>query len=310
MIGLTLKHMRYFAALAAQRHFGRAAEMCMISQPALSLQIKELELILGGALVERGARQLHLTPLGEDFLRRVQDILLRVDDLEALVRASKDALAGRLRLGVIPTVAPYLLPKIVRALDQRFPSLTVQPRESITQNLIEGLLASRLDAAIVALPVSESSLREYPLFDEEFYLIRPASEEDLPVPSAVSLEAMRLLLLEEGHCFRDQALSFCDVSGVTPKQIMEGSSLSTLVQMVDAGIGATLIPQMALPFETRSAAVSVARFPPPAPSRTIGMVWRKASPLGEQMMMAGALIRDVAKAETPALQPAFESAAQ
>ncbi|MEL6965383.1 MAG: hydrogen peroxide-inducible genes activator [Pseudomonadota bacterium] len=295
MIGLTLKHMRYFAALASHRHFRRAAEACAISQPALSLQIKELETMLGSPLVERTARQVHLTTLGEDFLARVQEILIQVDDLEDLVRSSNDAPSGRLRLGIIPTVAPYLLPEIIKALGARFPGLEVQPRETITTSLVAGLLASRLDAAIVALPISEASLREFALFQEEFYLVRPSSEAGKPVPSPSKLQAMRLLLLEEGHCFRDQALSFCDTMGRRPQHIMEGSSLSTLVQMVSAGIGATLIPEMALPFETRSADVAVSKFPAPGPSRTIGMIWRNTNPLAEQLMTIGSIIRKVAE---------------
>ena len=251
--------------------------------------------MLGGSLVERTARQIHLTTLGEDFLARAQEILVRVDDLDELVRSSKDALSGRLRLGIIPTVAPYLLPEIITALGDRFPGLEIEPRESVTQSLVESLLASRLDAAIVALPISEAALREFAIFEEEFYLVRPSSEAGQPVPSPARLRAMRLLLLEEGHCFRDQALSFCKTMGMEPRHIMEGSSLSTLVQMVGAGIGATLIPQIALPFETRTADVSVARFSSPVPSRTIGMIWRKTSPLGEQLITIGAIIRKAAE---------------
>lgn len=293
MIGLTLKHMRYFNALAAHLHFGRAAEACAISQPALSLQIKELEAMLGGQLVERTGRQLRLTTLGEDFLDRIKDILVSVEDLDALVRSSKDALTGRLRLGIIPTVAPYLLPKIIQALNKRFPALELQPRESVTKSLVENLMASTLDVAIVALPIDEPSLRELALFDEEFYLVRHSSEADMPVPSAEALEIMQLLLLEEGHCFRDQALSFCELSGRKPKNIMEGSSLTTLVQLVGAGIGVTLIPEMALPFETQSAAVCVSRFPKPRPSRTIGMIWRKSSPLSDQFRTVGSVIESL-----------------
>ncbi|MEO1551139.1 MAG: hydrogen peroxide-inducible genes activator [Pseudomonadota bacterium] len=246
---VTLKHMRYFLALVEHLHFGRAASACAISQPALSLQIKELEGVLGGPMVERAARELRLTSLGQDFAQRAREILVRVDDLEGLGRASQAPLSGRLRLGVIPTVAPYLLPQIIKALSGRFPDLDVQPRESVTQSLIEDLRTSRLDVALMALPVSEPSLREFALFDEEFVLVRAASDANLPVPSPAHLHSMRLLLLEEGHCFRDQALSVCEVSGARPRQIMEGSSLSTLVQMVGAGIGVTLVPRMAVALE-------------------------------------------------------------
>ncbi|NRB34706.1 MAG: LysR family transcriptional regulator [Rhodobacteraceae bacterium] len=293
---LTLKHLRYFEALTAHGHFGRAAQACAISQPALSLQIKELEILMGGPLVERAAREIRLTALGEDVLARAQEILERVDDLGGLVRTTANPFAGRLRIGVIPTVAPYLLPAIIQALSERYPRLALEPKETVTQSLIHELMASKLDMAIVALPVSEPALQEFALFEEDFLLVRPARDAALPIPSPSQLQMMHLLLLEEGHCFRDQALSVCDTSGAKPKQIMEGSSLSTLVQMVGAGIGVTLIPEMALGLETRSAAVSIQRFPAPAPSRTIGIAWRRTNPLSEEFLQIGAVIRKAAEA--------------
>lgn len=295
MSGLTLKHLRYLDALARHGHFGRAADACAISQPALSLQIKELEAMLGAPLVERAARQVRLTTLGEDFVGRARKILLEVDELDDLVRAAKGALAGRLRLGIIPTVAPYLLPDMIGALAVRLPALELQPRESVTKSLIANLLDCRLDVAIVALPISEPALAEFPLFEEDFVLVRPLDDAAKPVPSPASLQEMRLLLLEEGHCFRDQALSFCETKAAGPRYLMEGSSLSTLVQMVAAGMGITLIPEMALALETRSTRVSIARFEPPGPSRTIGMVWRKTNPLAEQLMEVGAIVREVGR---------------
>ena len=286
-----MRHLRYFDALARHGHFGRAAEDCAISQPALSLQIKELEDLLGAPLVERGARQIRLTPLGEDFAQRVREILRSVDELGDLARASVGPLAGRLRIGVIPTVAPYLLPRVIKALAARYPDLDLRPRETVTQVLIDDLLNGRLDTAIVALPVSEPALTEQPLFDEEFILVRPPEDAGKPVPNPETLREMRLLLLEEGHCFRDQALSFCMLSPSAPRDLMEGSSLSTLVQMVGAGIGVTLIPEMAVAVETRSAQVSVARLPQPRPLRTIGMVWRKTSPLARQLAQVAEIVR-------------------
>ncbi len=296
MNGLTLKHLRYFDALARNGHFGRAADDCAISQPAMSLQIKELETMLGAPLVERRPRQIVLTAFGEDFLARARKILTDVDELNELVRSGDGPLAGRLRLGVIPTVAPYLLADVIQALSSRMPMLRLEPRETVTRALIADLLDSRLDAAIVALPISEPALREIALFDEEFLLLRPLSEAEKPVPSPERLREMRLLLLEEGHCFRDQALSFCDTTAAKLRYIMEGSSLSTLVQMVGAGMGLTLIPEMALRQETRSAPVSVARFPPPGPVRTIGMVWRSTNPLAQQLLEVGELVRAVGQA--------------
>lgn len=294
MIGLTLKHLRYFDALARHTHFGRAAESCGISQPALSMQIKELEAMLGSPLVERSARKVGLTSLGKAFLERARRILVQVGELNDLARLTTGPLAGQLRLGIIPTVAPYLLPQVMIALAVRMPALELYPRESVTKTLISDLLDSQLDAAIVALPISEPALQEFALFKEDFVLVRPSSDADKPVPSPQMLHQMRLLLLEEGHCFRNQALSFCRISTAKPRYLMEGSSLSTLVQMVGAGLGLTLIPEMALPLETRMADVSVARFRPPRPARSIGMVWRKTNPLAEKLMEVGAVVRQVA----------------
>ena len=290
MIGLTMKHLRYFDALATHAHFGRAAEACAISQPALSLQMKELEALLGAPLIERGARQVRLTPLGEDFAARTRDILRAVDELGDLARAASGPLSGRLRIGVIPTVAPYLLPRIIKDLSARLPGLDLHPREAVTGRLLDDLAQGRLDIAIVALPVSEPALVEHPLFDEEFVLVRPAEDAGKPVPDRDSLRTMRLLLLEEGHCFRDQALSFCNLSPSVARAVMEGSSLSTLVQMVGAGIGVTLIPRMAVAIETQSASVSIVRLPPPRPSRTIGMVWRRSNPLADPLARIAGLV--------------------
>lgn len=286
-----MKHLRYFEALAQHGHFGRAAEACAISQPALSLQIKELEEILGAPLVERGTKQIRLTGLGEIFAARAREILQAVAELGDLARASNSALAGRLRIGVIPTVAPYLLPDVIKTLTARFPGVDLRPREAVTQKLIEDLAGGRLDTAIVALPVSEPALHERALFDEEFLLVRSVDDTNKPVPDTAMLREMRLLLLEEGHCFRDQALSFCQIPPSRSRDLMEGSSLTTLVQMVGAGIGVTLIPEMAVPIETRSAAVSVARLAAPRPSRTIGMVWRKTNPLFDQLEEIADIVR-------------------
>jgi len=295
MNNLTLKHLRYFEALARHGHFGRAADACAISQPALSMQIKELEQTLGSALFERGARQVRLTCFGEAFSARVRDILVSVDELADLARASQDRLIGRLRIGVIPTIAPYLLPTIIGNLTRLYAGLDLHIRETVTPKLIQELEDGRLDAAIVALPVSEPSLAEVALFSENFVLVRPGEDEGKPVPSAETLREMRLLLLEEGHCFRDQALSFCNMHTTLPRESLDGSSLSTLVQMVSAGIGVTLIPEMAIPVETRSAAVSVVRFRNPQPARTIGMIWRTTSPLSRQFLQISEIIRQSAE---------------
>jgi LysR family hydrogen peroxide-inducible transcriptional activator len=290
MINVTLRQLRYFDALARHGHFGRAAEACAISQPALSMQIKEMEQALGGVLIERGARQVALTRFGEELLRRVRDILRSVDELGDFARASQDRLAGRLRVGMIPTIAPYLLPKVIENLARLHPELDIHVRETLTPKLIKEVAEGRLDTAIVALPVSEASLTEVALFTEHFLLVRPGEDERTPVPSREMLREMKLLLLEEGHCFRDQALSFCNMQSSPPREVLDASSLSTLVQMVGAGIGVTLIPEMAVAVETRSAPVSVARFGNPQPSRTIGMVWRRTSPLARQLQQISEVV--------------------
>ena len=294
MTNLTLKQLRYFEALVRHAHFGRAADACAISQPALSMQIKELEESLGTALFERGARQVQLTNFGKEFALRTRDILSSVDALGDLAQASRDRLVGPLRIGVIPTVAPYLLPTIIGNLTRLHDGLDIHVRETLTPKLIQELADGRLDTAIVALPVSEPSLTEIALFTENFVLVRPGEDEGKPVPDRETLREMKLLLLEEGHCFRDQALAFCNMQSVLTRELLDGSSLSTLVQMVGAGIGVTLIPEMAVAMETRSAYVSLARFKSPQPSRTIGMVWRKTSPLVTQLLQISEVVRSSA----------------
>jgi len=291
MTNFTLKQLRYFEALARHGRFRLAAEACAISQPALSMQIKELEEELGNDLFERGAREVKLTAFGETFAYRVRDILRAADELAELARASRSRFLAQLRIGIIPTVAPYLLPAIINDLNRTFDGIRIDVRETQTARLIQELMQGGLDVAIVALPVSEPSLTEFTLFREDFVLVRHRADEGKPVPERDALREMRLLLLEEGHCFREQALSFCRIGPARLREIMEGSSLSTLVQMVGAGIGVTLIPEMAVPVETRSAQVSIARFPAPAPARTIGMIWRNSTPLAGQLRQIAEAVR-------------------
>ncbi|WP_420860436.1 LysR substrate-binding domain-containing protein [Algirhabdus cladophorae] len=280
MINFTLKQLRYFEALADHGHFGRASEACAISQPALSLQIKDLEAAVGQPLFERGARQVYLTSFGQEFAQRAGVILRGAQDLGDWTRAAQDGLMGRLRIGVIPTIAPYLLPRFIAHLTKEHADLDVHIRESQTDRLVQEVTDGKLDAAIVALPISHPALQETPLFTEELCLVRHAQDAGKPVPDAQAMAEMRVLLLEEGHCFRDQALSFCNLR---PNDGLDGSSLSTLVQMVGAGMGITFIPQMAVPVETPSVPVDVVQFAPPAPIRTIGILWRNSQPNMVQM---------------------------
>lgn len=300
MINFTLKQLRYFEAVARQGHFGRAAEMCAISQPALSAQIATLETAIGHQLFERGAREVRLTHFGEQFGARARDILRSAEALSDMARGARGSALGRLRIGVIPTIAPYLLPSVIGHITAAHPKIDLMVRETMTHKLIEELGDGKLDCAIVALPLSEPAFTEVALFDEAMVLVRPAGDAEKPVPDMDKLSQMKLLLLEEGHCFRDQALSFCSLRNVLPREGLDGSSLTTLVQMVAAGIGVTLIPEMAVPVETRSAHVSIAPMGAPHPKRTVGMIWRKTSALTPQLERIAALVREAAAAH-----PAF-----
>lgn len=244
-------------------------------------------------LLERGKKHVYLTPLGETVLQKARAVLLSVSELEDLAQMAGTALAGRLRLGVIPTIAPYLLPRMIGTLSQHFPGLDLTLREAVTERLIADLQRGHLDLAVLALPVAEPDLTEFSLFEEEFVLVRPAHEADAPVPEPSELREMRLLLLEEGHCFRDQALSFCEAGRGKPREIMEGSSMTTLVQMVSAGLGVTLIPEMAIAQETGAGDVAIARFPAPMPRRRIGLVWRKTSPISESLEEIGGRLKQM-----------------
>ncbi len=279
MLNLSLRQLRYFDALARHCHFGRAAEACAISQPAMSEQIKELERAFGAPLFERNARAVRATSLGEALAIRVGGILTGIDELEALATSHRPL--RRLQLGVIPTVAPYLLPALLRDLAASLPDLELRVRETITPRLLDELANGRLDAAILALPVSGRGFETAELFSEEFLVVRSDKRAGEPAPTLDSLARERLLLLEEGHCLRDQALAFCSLDSFRTRDALEASTLSTLVQMAGAGLGVTLIPQMAVAVEARSAPVDVTRFGDPRPSRTIGMIWRRGSPMAK-----------------------------
>lgn len=294
MKNITLRQLRYFEALARHGHFGNAASACAIAQSSLSVQIAGLEALLGAKLFERSTRHARLTRFGESLLPRVRDILRSVDELGDFARISQDHFTGHLHIGIIPTIAPYFLPMIIGRLNETYPGLNIRVRETLTSRLIPELVEGKIDVAIVALPISEPSFSEIPLFTEEFVLVRPLKDEKLPTPDVKTLQTMKLLLLEEGHCFRDQALSFCRMHTSVAGEMMEGSSLSTLVQMVSAGIGVTLIPEMAVPVETRSASVSIARFKDAKPTRTIGMIFRKSSPMAKEIKEIADVVRAAA----------------
>ena len=291
MTKITLRQLRYFEALAQHRHFGVASNACSVTQPALSMQIRDFELALGVSLFEKGTHPVQLTPLGRIIAAKSKAIMLDVAELEELVRASDNQPLINLRLGVIPTVAPYIFSKIAKDLTMHFTGLNLKMREAITSKLITAVIDGELDAAIIALPASEPRLRELELFRENFLLVRPKADAKKPVPRPEMLKEMRLLLLEEGHCFRDQALTFCKMGSSNTQDVMDGNSLTTLVQMVAAGFGVTLIPEMAAEFEGRIPNISIAKFHKNPPKRKIGMVWRRNSPLQEKYIEIAQIVK-------------------
>jgi LysR family transcriptional regulator, hydrogen peroxide-inducible genes activator len=290
-MNISAKQLKYFLAVAKHKNFQKAADECAISQPALSMKIKELENDLG-QLIERGSKKFYLTQTGQALIDKAETIIQSFDDLKHL--ANKGNKINKLSIGAIPTVAPYLLPRIIKTISKKYNDIVIEPKETVTEKLISYLISGRVDLAILALPSHEPLLNEVPLFEEEFLLIRHTNDANKPVPNNKELTNMKLLLLEEGHCLRSQTLSFCKINSV-PKNIMEGTTLTTLVQMVSSGIGVTLIPEIAVPFETRSTKVSVSRFNQQKPKRTIGLVWRKSNPLTQQFNEIGSLLKNVNK---------------
>jgi LysR family hydrogen peroxide-inducible transcriptional activator len=258
---ITLKQLRYLSALAENRHFGKAAEACAVTQPALSMQIRELEKDLGVNLVERRPGEVILTEVGSEVARRAEHVLAAARDLTDFARHSGRLLTARLRLGVIPTLAPYVLPRVLPVLQQRHPSLRVELRETQTHSLLDELLRGALDAILLALPVEESDVETLPLFDDPFLLAIPAGDprSDRARIDARDIDMRRLILLEEGHCLRDQALAFCATARTGAPSSLGATSLSTVMQMVANGYGVTLLPRVALPVEGRDKRVKVLR---------------------------------------------------
>ncbi|WP_026353803.1 hydrogen peroxide-inducible genes activator [Woodsholea maritima] len=280
----TLRQLQFLLALAEHGSFSRAAEVACVTQPTLSAGIKELEAILGAVLVERGARGATLTPAGEAAVERARTVLTEAEDLVHAARAAGEPLSGAFRLGVIPTIAPFLLPQVLPALRRLYPSLELFLREDLTGRLAEALKERRLDAALIALPYDMPSLEVFPIAEDEFLF---AAAPDHPLIKAKKLETQKvaqepLLLLEDGHCLRDHALSVCG-TGDHSRGDFAATSLHTLVQMVKSGLGATLLPRLAIDAGlVEHMELAVRPFDPPVMGREIGMVWRKGSARAEE----------------------------
>lgn len=293
---VTLRQLRYLEALGESLHFGQAAAACAVSQPALSMQIKELEEELQVSLIERRKSGLELTEQGAEIARRGGTILASVRDMLDYAKHRERVLSGSLKLGAIPSIAPYLLPAALPELQRRFPELNLQLRETITETLVRALVSGDLDLILVALPIEDPEVETLHLFDDKFVLAARATKGWRgKTATADMLAHERLLLLEEGHCLRDQALSFCRMVTPEARESFGASSLATIVEMVAHGYGITLLPEMAVASEVqRRSDIRLLRFAAPEPSREIGLAWRKTSPRKADFKAFADLLKQVA----------------
>lgn len=297
---ISLRQLRYLDALARTRHFSRAADLVHVSQPALSMQIKELEAQLGASLIERRRHDVRLTPIGVEVHRRAHDILAAARDLVDFARHGARTLSGPLSLGIIPSIAPYLLPGALPLLRKHYPDLQLRLRETQTRTLIDELTAGDLDVVLLSLPLHESEIETLPLFEDRFVFVTKAAGAAADADARVSQSAIdpsKLLLLEEGHCLRDQALQFCSAArnAASRKGVPDlgASSLSTIMQLISNGFGATLLPEMALPAEVGGhREVAVMRFTDPEPRREIGLAWRRTSARKNDFLHLGRIFTD------------------
>jgi LysR family transcriptional regulator, hydrogen peroxide-inducible genes activator len=292
---LKLKDLRYLVAVAELRHFGRAAARCFVSQPTLSAQLKKLEQALGLQLIERAPNNVSLTAAGEQIVARARRIIEASDEVVALARTQRDPLAGPLRLALLPTIGPYLLPRVAPAIRRALPRLELRLYEYQTAPMLERLRGGELDVGILALPVELNGLEARELYREAFMVALPerhplAAHDTL---RAADLKGETLLLLEDGHCLRDQALEVCSRVGVREPQDFRATSLETLRQMVATGAGVTLLPELAVRGAYRSArGVALRPFARPAPVRHVGAVWRKTSARRAAIDALGKLIAE------------------
>jgi len=296
---ITLRQLRYLTSLARHRHFGRAAADCAVTQPALSMQVRALEREIGTELVERRPGEIALTDTGLDVAQRAEQILTATRDLVDFAR-HRDVLSGRLALGIIPTLAPYILPRVLPHLQAKYPQLRLEVRETQTKLLLDELTRGELDAVMLALPADGADMETLALFDDAFLLAVPAADA-LLARSRVGVEDVdqrRLILLEEGHCLRDQALAFCATSRRDAPAGLGATSLATVMQMVANGYGVTLLPEVAVDAEVRDQRVKLLRFSAPEPARTIGLAWRRTSPRRKDFQALGQIIIDMIGGKT------------
>lgn len=274
---MNIRDLRYFLAVVELQHFGEAARKCSISQPTLSGQIKKLEEELGVTLLERSNRRVMVTEIGEQVARSARRILREVGTIQDFARSCHDPLSGRFRLGAFPTLSTYVFPSLVPKVKEALPDLRLILIEEKTAALVEKLRRGDIDAALLALPVRDDYLVSLPLFDDEFLLAVPTEHPlaELRSVDQKALQNYRLLLLEEGHCLRDQALDVCQLNGIAEEEDFRATGLETLRQMVKAGTGITFMPTIAM--QQDETGIRYVPFTQPAPVRTIGLVWRKTT---------------------------------
>ena len=280
---MNFRALQYFVKLAELKHFSKAAEACFVSQPTLSTQIRKLEEELGITLIERAPRKVMLTPVGEDIAHRARHVLRDIEHIKDAARRSKDPETGTIKLGIFPTLAPYLLPHVIPVIRQRYPELRLQLAEEKTEEILHMLDQGRLDAGLLALPVDEQGMEIEILFEEPFVMAMPSSHplSEMQSIGLRDLEGTELLLLEEGHCLRQHALDVCEMAGAHERVDYHATSMETLRQMVAADAGVTLMPVLAVkPPIPVTDNIALRPFNSPAPSRTIALVWRSSSPLG------------------------------
>jgi len=273
---MNLRDLKYLIAVAEHRHFGNAAEACFVSQPALSMQIKKLEESLGVQLIERTNKSVFLTDIGKEITEHARDIVYRIDAMRDIAKQAKDPYRGELRIGIIPTLAPYLLPHIIPGLTRLFPHLKIYLHEEQTDHLIMKLKHGKLDAALFGLPLSDDNFAALPLFEEELLLATPLNHPFSKRKSIhhADLANKTLLLLEDGHCLRDQALSLCDAVNATADKSFQATSLETLRHMVASQAGITLMPKLAC---KTNDGICYLSFRSPKPTRMLGLIWRPST---------------------------------
>jgi LysR family hydrogen peroxide-inducible transcriptional activator len=294
---MTIRELRYLVALANRAHFGRAAEECHVSQPTLSTQIRKLEQYLGATLIERNAKSFALTPVGQEVVEKARRIVAQVDELLAKTRTGNGPLSGRLNLGVIPTLAPYLLPKLLPLVKSRYQTLQLVVHEDLTGHLLERLQGYQIDAALLALPLDSDEFEALALFDEPFWFACPPRHPlaQLKAVTEADLCGEPMLLLADGHCLRGQALAACGQSAAGEEGIddFRAASLETICQLVSAGFGCTLLPALAARVpQGAEPSFSIRPLHSPNAKRRIGLVWRRGYPKAQELELLGELVRN------------------